>query len=136
MEEINLTSVIEGVYFLGSLYTEGDSFSQKYFASAKGIPYDGNGIILHNVLVAFKRNLLKEGTLCVESHNIDETGYNRRSKVNGNTIDILRINVLIVKFLQDKKKYRKRRAKISADISARLFRVTCNKVSGILIHKN
>ena len=43
---------------------------------------------------------------------------------------------LIVKFLQDKKKYRKRRAKISADISARLFRVTCNKVSGILIHKD
>ena len=33
----------------------------------------------------------------------------------------------IVKFLQDKKKYRKRRAKISADISARLFRVTSNK---------
>ena len=26
--------------------------------------------------------------------------------------------------------------KISADTSARLFRVTCNKVSGILIHKN
>ena len=43
---------------------------------------------------------------------------------------------VIVKFLQDKKKYRKRRAKISADISARLFRVTCDKVSGILIHKN
>ena len=43
---------------------------------------------------------------------------------------------IIVKFLQDKKKYRKRRAKISADISARLFRVTCNKVSGILIHKD
>ena len=43
---------------------------------------------------------------------------------------------VIVKFLQDKKKYRKRRAKISADISARLFRVTCNKVSGILIHKD
>ena len=39
---------------------------------------------------------------------------------------------VIVKFLQDKKKYRKKRAKISADISARLFRVTCNKVSGIL----
>ena len=46
------------------------------------------------------------------------------------------IPVIIVKFLQDKKKYRKRRAKISADISARLFRVTCNKVSGILIHKD
>ena len=46
------------------------------------------------------------------------------------------INVVIVKFLQDKKKYRKRRAKISADISARLFRVMCNKVSGILIHKD
>ena len=46
------------------------------------------------------------------------------------------IIVVIVKFLQDKKKYRKRRAKISADISARLFRVTCNKVSGILIHKD
>ena len=42
----------------------------------------------------------------------------------------------IVKFLQDKKKYRKRRAKISADISACLFRVTCNKVSGILILKD
>ena len=95
MEEINLTSVIEGVYFLGSLYTEGDSFSQKYFASAKRISYDGNGIILHKVLVAFKRNLLKEGTLCVESHNIDQTRYNRRSKVNCNTIDILRINVRI-----------------------------------------
>ena len=48
----------------------------------------------------------------------------------------MRINFIIVKFLQDKKKYRKRRAKISADISARLFRVTCNKVSGILIHKD
>ena len=33
----------------------------------------------------------------------------------------------IVKFLQDKKKYRKRRAKILADISARLFMVTYNK---------
>ena len=43
---------------------------------------------------------------------------------------------VIVKFLQDKKKYCKRRAKISADISARLFRVTCDKVSGILIHKD
>ena len=47
-----------------------------------------------------------------------------------------RISMIIVKFLQDKKKYRKRRAKISADISARLFRVTCNKVSGMLIHKD
>ena len=46
------------------------------------------------------------------------------------------MNDFIVKFLQDKKKYRKRRAKISADISARLFRVTCNKVSGILILKD
>ena len=46
------------------------------------------------------------------------------------------ILIVIVKFLQDKKKYRKRRAKISADISARLFRVTCNKVSSILIHKD
>ena len=46
------------------------------------------------------------------------------------------INAFIIKFLQDKKKYRKRRAKISADISARLFRVTCDKVSGILIHKD
>ena len=46
------------------------------------------------------------------------------------------INMIIVKFLQDKKKYRKRRAKISADISARLFRVTCNKVSSILMHKD
>ena len=44
--------------------------------------------------------------------------------------------IFIVKFLQDKKKYRKRRAKMSADISARLFRVTCNKVSSILIHKD
>ena len=43
---------------------------------------------------------------------------------------------VIVKFLQDKKKYRKRRAKISADISARLFRVKCNKVSSILMHKD
>ena len=43
---------------------------------------------------------------------------------------------VIVKFLQDKKKYRKRRTKISADISARVFRVRCNKVSGILIHKD
>ena len=42
---------------------------------------------------------------------------------------------VIVKFLQDKKKYCKRRAKISADISARLFRVMC-KVSSILIHKD
>ena len=48
----------------------------------------------------------------------------------------LMIKLVIVKFLQDKKKYRKRRAKISADISGRLFRVTCNKVSGILIHKD
>ena len=48
----------------------------------------------------------------------------------------MKIFAVIVKFLQDKKKYRKRRAKISADISARLFRVTCNKVSGILIHKD
>ena len=30
----------------------------------------------------------------------------------------------------------KTQAKISADISARLFRVTYNKVSSILIHKN
>ena len=45
---------------------------------------------------------------------------------------------IIVKFLQDKLKYRKRQARISADISARLFRVhvTCNKVSSILTHKN
>ena len=48
----------------------------------------------------------------------------------------LQVIEIIVKFLQDKKKYRKRRAKISADISARLFRVTCNKVSGVLIHKD
>ena len=51
-------------------------------------------------------------------------------------IDLIPLPTFIVKFLQDKKKYRKRRAKISADISARLFRVTCNKVSGILVHKN
>ena len=48
----------------------------------------------------------------------------------------MQVSDFIVKFLQDKEKYRKRRAKISADISARLFRVTCNKVSGILIHKD
>ena len=52
------------------------------------------------------------------------------------SLSLPRIYLLIVKFLDDKKKYRKRRAKISADISARLFRVTCNKVSGILIHKD
>ena len=38
---------------------------------------------------------------------------------------------LIVKFLQDKLKYWKR-----ANISTCLFKVTCNKVSGILTHKN
>ena len=60
-----------------------------------------------------------------------------------NDIDERQISAFIVKFLQDKKKYRiifarllKRRAKISADISARLFMVTCNKVSSILIHKD
>ena len=50
--------------------------------------------------------------------------------------DHCQVVTIIVKFLQDKKKYRKRRAKISADISARLFRVTCNKVSGILTRKD
>ena len=42
------------------------------------------------------------------------------------------IQYIIVKFLQGKRKYRKRQAKISADISAHFFRVMCNKVSGIL----
>ena len=46
------------------------------------------------------------------------------------------VSDIIVKFLQDKKKYHKRRAKISADISAHLFRVMCNKVSGILTHRD
>ena len=50
--------------------------------------------------------------------------------------DLILISNVIVKFLQDKRKYCKRRAKFSADISACLFRVTCNKVSGILTHKN
>ena len=49
---------------------------------------------------------------------------------------IIKILCIIVKFLQDKRKYRKRRAKIIANISARLFRVMCNKVSGIPIHKD
>ena len=44
--------------------------------------------------------------------------------------------LIIVQFLPDKQKYCKRPGKISADISARLIRVTCNKVSGILVHKN
>ena len=46
------------------------------------------------------------------------------------------ISIVIVNFLQDKLRYSKRRAKISADISARLFMITCNKVSSILTHKN
>ena len=50
------------------------------------------------------------------------------------TID-LTIFMIIIKVLQDKQKYCKRKAKM-ADISACLFRVTCNKISGILIHKN
>ena len=46
--------------------------------------------------------------------------------------------LVIVKFVQDRRKYRKRQARISAYISARLFRATCSQVSGILIglHKN
>ena len=56
--------------------------------------------------------------------------------VDGGTSSTEVLKKFIVEFLQDKKKYRKRQAKISADISARLFRVTCNKVSSILIHKD
>ena len=50
----------------------------------------------------------------------------------------LRVNLLerIVKFLEGKRKFRQRRAKISADISAHLFGVTCNKLSGLQIHRN
>ena len=47
-----------------------------------------------------------------------------------------RIYPVIVKLLEDKQRYCKRRAKISADISACLFGITCYKVSGIPIHKN
>ena len=39
--------------------------------------------------------------------------------------------VFIVKFLEDKPKHCKRRAKVSADITARLFSVTCDKFSSI-----
>ena len=45
------------------------------------------------------------------------------------------VGSVVVKFLQDNQKYCKRRAKISANISARLFRVTCNKISSMRIHK-
>ena len=62
--------------------------------------------------------LLENGKACEGAHN-------------GNK---LTSQLLIVKFLQDKKKYCKRRAKISADISARLFKVTC-KVSSTQIHR-
>ena len=44
---------------------------------------------------------------------------------------MVEIFYITVDFLQDKQKYRKRRANTSADISARLFMVTCNKVSSI-----
>ena len=37
---------------------------------------------------------------------------------------------IIVKSLHDKRKYCKRRAKISADVSAHFFRVMCNEVAG------
>ena len=46
------------------------------------------------------------------------------------------VSMFIVKFLYDERKYRKRRVVLSADISAHLFIVTCNKVCSILIYKN
>ena len=64
------------------------------------------------------------------SHNVDLLLVNTKL---GQIMRTMEINIwlletlfilIIVKFLQDKKKYRKRRAKISADISARLFRVS------------
>ena len=42
----------------------------------------------------------------------------------------------IGRFMQDEAKSRKRRAAISAEISALLFRVTCNEVSSLLVQEN
>ena len=91
-------------------------------------------VYLKNKVVGSSKKLLENPLRPTFYDGIEFTTYLFRQSQICRAISA--ISVLIIKFLQDKKKYRKRRAKISADTSARLFRVTCHKVSGILMHKD